>query len=436
MFFTFFIIFAYSAKNDEEPLITQRMIDKINMNPGSTFKAFLYQKFKNLSQKQMRKRLAPVRKIKSNHGSARPLGFNEDYFNPSIVDQLYSSSDREKYPRIKYFLNNPYLQDKSYFSGLDRVMDWPSNGGSTTDIKNKYQFPVYDNSRFCSSWIPSVTTAMSMALSFHSKKFINLSVQFLLDCDIMGDPCIDRPPLNAYQPFWEYYIPQSDRWDQPKDLLRSPHPNLTSSVCADKSSYACYPGWSMCPKNRVLSGECAPGVDATNCPVYYLYNLDWIKSHLAEVGPVTSSFLVHPDFFSYSEGVYSTLGNNPNKSQSYFDEKNIDKALGMLDVTIIGWGQTSNEQPASNENKLSRWWYVIPHLGTDFGANCTEIFGDKDIASKYFDFNKMEICNKDWFNEKTGIVKFSMGYDDSGIESLSAGAVPFNFNPEETPVSQ
>jgi len=267
--------------------------------------------------------------------------------------------------------------------------------------------------------------------------------------------------LSAYEQFWRRYIPQHDKWDNPEDPLREPNPLLTQQVCDNYR--ACYPSKTKpqsCKRELVLTGICEEGVQKYGtCPIYFLYNWRWIKSHLAEVGPVTSSILVRPDLFTYSNGVYSSSSNIESEIRS--------EIIGMLDVTIIGWGQTKTnlrKDPINNTDCGQRWWYVIPHLGTDFGLTCSELLGDMkpadedDVYDTYDNkddplLNFYSLTNKGDFynystesydgiqfqfmnvkcsltsNEHTGVMQFSRRFDDSAIESQAVGAVPYNFVP-------
>ncbi|OHT17299.1 hypothetical protein TRFO_12432 [Tritrichomonas foetus] len=383
-----FAAFSLSALNDNQPLITQELVDKVNNDPHSSFRARLNPRFAKMTIGQAKKFLSPVRKIPVNHGSARPVGADENAFK---------------------------LYDKRMIVGLSNPEHKPD------DVTLK---PViYDNSNFCSSWATAVTSAMSLALSIHSKKFINLSIQFILDCDLMGDPCIERPPLNAYEPFWQRFIPQTQRWDQPDlkngkpHFLRSPPKELTKEICDSQLSTDCYPGWNKCPKNRVLSGECTPGKDDSNCPIYFLYNWKWIKSHLWEVGPVTSSIIARQSLFAYDSGVYSSIGTYQPGDEA---QPTYSEIVGMLDVTIIGWGQIENELNETAFNQThNRWWYVIPHFGKDFGEPCEVIFTADELTE--YD------CPS---GSRSGVMRFNRRFDDSNIESQAVGAVPFNFQPK------
>jgi hypothetical protein len=379
--------------DDSQPLITQQLVDSINSNPNSPFKAQLHPQFAHLTIGDAKKFLSPVRKAPiSGHGSPRPIGANES---------LFQAVDRRAF--------TGYPVDSSI---------WNSN--------NKYRYTVYNSSQFCSSWAPAVTSAMSLALSIHHRRFINLSIQFILDCDILGDSCIERPPLNAYEQFWKRYIPQVGRWDNPVNVLRPPHYTLSQATCNSKAG--CYPGWVHCPRNLVMTGSCLPEEQDTNCPIYHLYNWKWIKSHLWEVGPVTSSVLVRQSFFTYKSGVYS--GVYETTAEGIFPDEEYEKepsgamtdVLGMIDVTIIGWGQVMNnlnEDWLKNRAMYNRWWYVIPHLGREFGEKCEEVFDGilENVECPV--------------GEASGIMRFNRRFDDSGIESRAVGAVPFNFHPVE-----
>jgi hypothetical protein len=406
-----FLFLVGSALDDSQPLLTQELVDSINNHPHAPFKARLNPQFSKMTIGEAKKMLAPVRKSPGDgHGSPRPVGAHEGKYNP---------------------------HDKKVFTGYYDV-DGTGKKSEWTET-NRYKYSVYDNSKFCSSWAPAVTSAMSLAISIHHKRFVELSVQFILDCDLLGDPCVERPPLNAYEQFWRRYIPQKGRWDAPADnYLRPPYFTLNRTTCDSKDG--CYPGWSNCPRNLVMTGSCEPGQTDSNCPIYFLYNWRWIKSHLWEVGPVTSSILVRQSFFAYASGVYSALFNAAGSTTDIAFPKpesesltagpsgDMDDVLGMLDVTIIGWGQvvvnlsTDSDRYAAMYN---RWWYVIPHLGTGFGEQCSEVFGGLNTTAI--------VCppSGTGFNEgaKSGIMRFNRRFDDSSIESRAVGGVPFNFRP-------
>ncbi|OHS98272.1 hypothetical protein TRFO_35334 [Tritrichomonas foetus] len=428
--FLFLVSLCICRANDQKPLITQGLVDKINNNPNSTFKAKLYPQFAQMTIGEAKRFLSPVRKTPINHGSAHPVGANERLFD---------------------------IYDKRVFAGLTNP-----DYSDQFDSSNKYKYQVYNNIDFCSSWASSVTSAMSLALSIHTRKFINLSIQFILDCDLMGDPCIERPPLNAYEQFWKRFIPQAERWDQPelKDgkphFLRAPPNELTKETCDSQSSTQCYPGWTNCPRNRVLSGSC-DATSESNCPIYFLYNWRWIKSHIWEVGPVTSSILVRPAFFTYSSGVYSSLGERASTGDvSDEEDENVfnSEILGMLDVTIIGWGQVAinlSTKATLHQQLRTRWWYVVPHFGYEWGCTCSEVFGvpkklgdsgnvphnyanddtSDQETSEYSDLTSIvDRCASGSSSTLTGIVRFNRRFDDSNIESQAVGAVPFNFRPK------
>lgn len=408
---------VFCKGKNEDPLITQELVDRINNNPHSPFKAKLHPEFASLTLGEAKKFLYPVRKspTSSNHGSPLPVGANEKH---------YIKLDKRVF--TGFYLKDGSVQPHSS-TVTTSVTPW-----STT---NKYTYTVYDNKQNCASWALAVTSAMSLALSIHHKKFVNLSVQFILDCDLFGDPCMARPPTNAYEQFWRRYIPQADRWDQPAITTRTPHKSLTRTVCDAKAG--CYPGWTNCPRNLVMTGSCDAGNDI-NCPIYYLYNWRWMKSHLWEVGPVTSSLTVTAAFFTYSSGVYSQYGAyTAGAIQSGKMTKNPEDVIGMLDVTIIGWGQKAvnlSQDRAFNTGMYNRWWYVIPHLGKQWGETCGTIFGElakKDSGyiedSALGSIQNFVECGGE--NDLSGIMRINRRFDDCSIESQSVGAVPFNFVP-------
>ena len=520
-----FIIFS-NCLEDDDYVVTQELVDSINNDSKSTFKAKLYPQFAQMTKKDFQKFLSPVRKPPQIHSSARPVGFSERSFYNSDK-RMFTGIGKEvvcrenldpgnSEDRTHEFSNSANLNrgtsnqapadqfecisDKNYIRYYVQY-----NTFLTVDGKKYAEVPVrvYDNTKFCSSWATAVTSAMSLTLSRWSDSNVNLSVQFLLDCDILGDPCIERPPLSAYEQFWRRYIPPISNWrgsDGDLNPLKAPSRLLTQEICDNYRG--CYPGQDpsvqSCKRNLVLTGICEPGSSEYGaCPIYFLYNWRWIKSHLAEVGAVTSSILARAALFTYEDGVYSSwpesqagdTGNTP-PDPSSTDERS--EILGMLDVTIIGWGQekvnlTDNDD--LNTKLRQRWWYVIPHLGTDFGLECKTLMeilsrseNDVDdlynpnqfspdsygfggityksvgptgtigtaIAGFYFVFGNGTVCGTDGpysyienpYNSdpdpyRTGIIKFNRRFDDSTIESQAVGAVPFNFIPKpwRTPAS-
>jgi hypothetical protein len=187
----------------------QELVDQINGNPNSPFKATLHPKFAEMTIRQPRRFLAPICRSLvrgAGHGSPRPVGADV---------KKYSGCDTN-------FIAGYYDSNGSH--------SWPGN----------YTYSVYDNREFCSSLAPAVTSAMSLALSVHHKQWKNLSVPFILDCDRIDDPCVYRPPLNAYEQFWRRYIALEGQWDRPLDRLRATHINMTNALCQDPRGS--YPG--------------------------------------------------------------------------------------------------------------------------------------------------------------------------------------------------
>lgn len=395
----FFFAVAIAKLKDSDPLVTQDLVDSINNNPASSFQATLYPQFAKMTIGEAKKFLSPVRKAQSSsqHGSPRPVGVNEKNFHnidKRVLTGFYSNGQ-----------DGPFGE---------RV--W----GTDKEI-GKYKYTVYDNTRFCSSWASAVTSAMSLALTIHHKRFVNLSIQFIIDCDVIGDPCLDRPPLNAYEQFWRRYIPQSDRWDQPDNVQRTAYSTLSKSTCDARNG--CYPGWSSCPRNLVMTGACDEDADDTMCPIYFLYNWRLIKSHLWEVGPVTSTILVDPSLFVYNSGVYQL----PTERQTI---------IGTMDVTIIGWGQQAvnlSRDAWFHTGTQNRWWYVIPHLGADFGEPCDNIWGEitvKNVRAINSDIQTDAINDHiECPGSRSGVMRFNRRFDEAKIESHAVGAIPFNFRP-------
>jgi len=459
-----FILFSAltNSLSDDDFVVTKDLVRAINNDPKSTFKAVYYPKFGSMRLRDFKRFLSPVRKAPESHGSARPVGYPETEFYHS--DKRMFTGIRKEVTQAGNDFNINYTVQYPKFSSANSL---------------EVPFPVFDNTKLCSSWATAVTSAMSTTLTRWSEpsRFINLSVQFLLDCDIMGDACVERPPLSAYEQFWRRYIPTNDKWDEPDDPLRAPSQQLTQEMCNNYRS--CYPGMNSCKREIVMTGVCELGTQQYGtCPIYFLYNWRWIKSHLAEVGAVTSSILVRPGLFTYADGVYSSWGqySQEKKDANWGDAPAVTEnqdirsvVLGMLDVTIIGWGQTMinlTQDQEMHKQMKQRWWYVIPHLGTDYGLKCKDLLADlpklqdkedvpdayktfiddgitantqikdaKSIDSSYdsikFVFNSQTICDTNEDSDiRTGVIKFNRRFDDSNIESHAVGAVPYNFIPK------
>jgi len=380
------LIYKLSALSDDDFVITQELVDKINNNKNSTFKAKLYPKFANMKVRDFKKFLSPIRKVTS-HQSPIPI---------ETIDPFNESSDFESLP--------------FYFTGI-----FPSGDNITVqypaDENGTLSFPitVYDVTEFCSSWAPAVTSAMSITLSRWSSSVVNLSVQFLLDCDILGDPCIERSPASAYEQFWRRYIPTTENW---RDFsITPPSSQLNKAICDQFN--VCYPGIENCRRELVMTGVCDSNNEEPGaCPIYYLYNWKMIQASLLEVGAVTSSILVGQSFLTYEYGVY---------------EEEVVTPLGFLDVTIIGW--------------INDYWYIIPHLGLDFGLSCKLLYEpilsyakfyhrktddvvelpEKNLS--YFKFGGNIVCSSNVDNEsRTGIMKIYK--ENSFIHSNGVLGVP------------
>ena len=106
----------------------------------------------------------------------------------------------------------------------------------------------------------------------------------------------------------------------------------------------------------------------------------------------------------------------------------------MLDVTIIGWGQTALNLSSSESYNLTklRWWYVIPHLGEFIDTENSGLWeagnenGEYDDGTYVFTADKVLKSN---VNLKKSLIKFNRRFDDCNIESHAVGAVPYNFYP-------
>ena len=423
-----FLTFSKSFK-DSDPLITQELIDRINNNPRSSFKAGLNTKFAKMTIGVAKRFLSPIRPIQNNHASAVPVGANENFMHN--VDRQYITG-----------ITNIRMPHKTYTKEDIDLVAGPGQfeANIQRDAYSRIQFPIYDVTKLCSSWASAVTSAMSISVSRWAYDFINFSLQYVLDCDILGDACIERTPLNAYQLFWERHPPSADTWDVPGDgnserwyPTDAPRSDFTRANCADNS---CYPG-KTCAHHWALTGSCNPGDAETACPIYFLYNWRYIKSHLWEVGAVTSSIVVHPSLFSYQGGVYSSLGETELPGP---DAEFPDTAIGMLDVTIIGWGQTvlnlSSYDDSYNYTKL-RWWYVIPHFGEFISEPKGEpMFFYKSETNTYEDlidgtytFDASQLRGPVHIDIERSLIKFNRRFDDCNIESHAVGAAPYNFVP-------
>ncbi|EAY04911.1 hypothetical protein TVAG_016830 [Trichomonas vaginalis G3] len=83
----FVYIYLAGSLKDSDPLITQEMVDAINSNSNSPFKATLYPKFAGMTIGNAKRFLSPVCPPRRNQGSAVPVGANENFFD--TVDKNY-----------------------------------------------------------------------------------------------------------------------------------------------------------------------------------------------------------------------------------------------------------------------------------------------------------------------------------------------------------
>ena len=79
----FLLVACTLAKlKDSDLLVTQDLVDRINRDPHSSFKATLYPQFSRMTVGEAKRFLGPVRKppTRKSHGSPRPIGANENSF--------------------------------------------------------------------------------------------------------------------------------------------------------------------------------------------------------------------------------------------------------------------------------------------------------------------------------------------------------------------
>lgn len=76
-------------------------------------------------------------------------------------------------------------------------------------------------------------------------------------------------------------------------------------------------------------------------------------------------------------------------------------------MTIIGWGKKA----VKNNQPDDRWWYVIPHFGTDFGEKASDLFPGEN---EQFRTDVLGYSDPD---RKTGIMRIARRVDFFGIES-------------------
>jgi len=411
--------------------------------------------------------LSPIRPIPNNHGSAVPVGANEDFFHN--IDKQYitgftnmdmaGNANGDKFYPYQPESTDIDVKRKTVMKNREELAGPSARGEQENDQKfthhaflpneqrtdYEFKFPVFDVTMLCSSWAAAVTSAMSITVSRWSDRFMNFSLQYVLDCDMLGDSCIERTPLNAYQLFWERHPVTYDDWDKAdgtlgrSDPMEPPRNDFTKEHCKDEK---CFPGTASCTHYWALTGSCNPGQPETNCPVYFLYNWRWIKSHLWEVGAVTSSIIVYPELFSYESGVYSSTYNNQG------DSITPQSAIGMLDVTIIGWGQTeinlSDYDDGTYKGQQMRWWWIIPHFGyfRTGGFDKQHFEGHSDtIESGNYIFDTANLKGTGPGGEDDlfkAVIAFNRRWDDCSIETHAVGAVPVSFvphpwrTPEET----
>lgn len=339
----------------------------------------------------VKKFLGPVSTATASKSSTRvPEGVNEKIFNYKYMDKLFLTG----------FTNEKVASDGLLNASND-------NTG--------FLYQVYDVTNDCSSWVQATTSAMSVTMSRWSTT-LNLSAQFVADCDLLGDHCVHRDSFSAYSLFLKYSPVTYSNWDTTRSSLNSPPvAQFSSENCG-----TCYPTSGSCLHNVALSGSC-DGSSSSDCPIYYLNNWKWIKQHLFEVGAVTSTIMVPASFFTYTSGIYT-----PDAGE---------EIVGSLDVTIIGWGQTQyNLSTKTSSDAGDRFWIVIPHLGCDFGVSLQDIRSKvcKSDCHMISAINDGSVAGKGWDHVSScgsskGYMMIQRRYDAMKIESNAVGAVPVSF---------
>lgn len=285
----------------------------------------------------------------------------------------------------------------SVVTGMNGLSGGNFNGG-------KFSIPVFDVTSLCSTWATAVTSAVSISVSRWNKVYVDFSLQYIFDCaDI--EPCSERGFYAAYSSFFGN-VPLKSQWGGSRVNYNNPPPSGTFANCRSGT----FPGFSHSDRSPALASD----------KVIYLANWRMMKVFLWEVGAITSSIIVHPSFFAYSGGVYHYNSSIQN-----------DEPLGTIDVTIIGYGK---------EVDGTKFWWVVPHFGTEFGIEFSELENnlraDSNACTKAKEGSEFE-CTPEFKSTivpngldvtDRGLVKYIRRVNDCLIESMSAGAYPINFN--------
>ncbi|KAL9644504.1 hypothetical protein ABK040_009368 [Willaertia magna] len=289
------------------------IIQEINENASSSFKA-------GISKKFIGKSIADVKKLLGVNKRVQERPYNEEELNimyrykrakESIIEKYGLEFAKEKFPQIF-----------SIPSSFDSRIQWP---GCIHPISNQEQ---------CGScWAFSATEVLSdrFCIATQGKINVTLSPQNLVSCDYNDQGCNGGLLQNAW--WWlnnEGVVPD---WCMPYTSGNNGKDGECTDTCTSNQSI-----------NRKSQSYYAKTYGSVINVLLWWKRIEDMQNELIKNGPIQAAFDVYQDFISYKSGVYK------HRTGSY---------LGGHAVKIIGWGSENNQD----------YWLVANSWGTSWGEN-------------------------------------------------------------------
>ena len=228
----------------------------------------------------------------------------------TLASSLLNTSSKFSSPfsrRSQPFKSSLQYLDSDLSLKLPEEFSWEGNGIS----------PVVDEGKCNSSWAHSAASALAdrYKIFYKSEKVVELSAQFMIDCDTIDNSCNGGYTQTA----WDF-------------LVREGTVNLDCvPLTSDKTG---------------LNAECAKTCKDKSAlvrtqakQVFFYMSREDAKAGIIAEGPITSTMTVYSDFGDYKNGVY--------KHTSGVKQ-------GERSVKIVGWSDKKHAWRVQN-SKGSSW---------------------------------------------------------------------------------